>query len=311
MKKIFSILTLTLLSLTAFAQEATPESKSIMDDPLLPLYLVSFFVFVVIVLVGIVALYLLQILNILADQAERERASKLGIAYAPKQTLWSRFIDQLNAAVPVEKEKDIEMDHDYDGIKELDNHLPPWWKWLFYACIAWSVVYVVIYHFTDSLPLQTDEYQEEVAIAQERAIKMKALQPQEAIDENTLVFTSDKAIIEKGKAVFASFNCASCHKEDGGGNTIGPNLTDAYWLHGGSIKNIYTTIRDGYVDKGMPAWGKSMSPTDVKAVAFYVMSLQGTNPPGAKAAQGELFKQETIKADSTTVKADSVVSASL
>ncbi len=316
MKKVFSILSLLLLSFAAFAQEASAETKSFWDDPfndpLLPLYLVSLFVLIVIVLVGFVAIYLWKILNMLAEQAEEERARKLGITYAPKQNWWNKFIDQINAAVPVEKEKDIELDHNYDGIKELDNHLPPWWTWLFIGCIVWGAIYLVIYHISDTLPLQLDEYEQELTLADEQARKLKAAQPQEAIDENTLAFTNDKAIIEKGKSVFVSYNCASCHKADGGGNTIGPNLTDDYWIHGGSIKSIFLTIKNGVVEKGMPAWGKSMSPQDVKAATFFVMSLKGTNPAGAKAAQGELFKEEIIKADTTVVKADSTtVRASL
>ncbi|HPM30934.1 MAG TPA: cbb3-type cytochrome c oxidase N-terminal domain-containing protein [Chryseolinea sp.] len=316
MKKIFSFLTLTLFSFAVTAQETATKAKSFMDDPfndpLLPLYIVSFFVLVVILLVAFVAIYLLQILNILADQAEQENARKLSIPYAPRQSMWSRFIDKLNAAVPVEKEKDIELDHNYDGIKELDNHLPPWWTWLFIGCIVWGAVYLVVYHISDTFPLQLDEYQQELTVADEQARKLKASQPQEVIDENALVFTNDNVIIEKGKSVFVSFNCASCHKADGGGNTIGPNLTDEYWIHGGGIKNVFATIKNGAVDKGMPAWGKSMSPQDVKAVAFFVLSLQGTNPVGAKAAQGELYKEQILKSDTTTVKVDStVVSASL
>jgi cytochrome c oxidase cbb3-type subunit 3 len=100
-----------------------------------------------------------------------------------------------------------------------------------------------------------------------------------------------------------SNSCASCHRNDGGGNTIGPNLTDEYWLHGGDVKNVFQTIKNGAVEKGMPAWGKSMSPEDVRNVTFFVMSLQGTKPVNAKAAQGELFEGVTQKPDSTNVQA--------
>jgi cytochrome c oxidase cbb3-type subunit 3 len=96
------------------------------------------------------------------------------------------------------------------------------------------------------------------------------------------------------------YNCGSCHRNDGGGNTIGPNLTDAYWLHGGDIKNVYAIIKNGVVEKGMPAWGKAMSPESVRDVAFFVMSINGTNPPDAKSPQGELFKLETETETDTT-----------
>ncbi|MBI3482112.1 MAG: c-type cytochrome [Bacteroidetes bacterium] len=125
------------------------------------------------------------------------------------------------------------------------------------------------------------------------------------IDESTLVYSPDVAILEKGKAVFTRNNCGSCHRNDGGGNAIGPNLTDEYWLHGGGLKTVFTTIKNGVVEKGMPAWGKAMSPGDVRDVAFFVMSLQGTKPANAKASQGELYEPEvkTEKTDSTKTQA--------
>jgi cytochrome c oxidase cbb3-type subunit 3 len=207
----------------------------------------------------------------------------------------------MNASVPVEQEKEIELDHSYDGIRELDNHLPPWWKWLFYGSIAWGVVYLAVFHITDSLPLSLQEYQMELALADEQVKKYQASQPQAIIDENSLEFTDDAATLEKGKDVYMNNNCGGCHRNDGGGNTIGPNLTDEYWLHGGEVKNVFLTIKNGVVEKGMPAWGKSMSPQDVRDVTFFVMSLQGTNPPEAKAPQGDIHKLE-LKTKSDTLK---------
>ncbi|MBT1703749.1 cbb3-type cytochrome c oxidase N-terminal domain-containing protein [Chryseosolibacter indicus] len=303
MKRTLSIFITLLFPLGAFAQ----EQKSFWDDPInspmLPLYLVTTFVFIVIILVGAVALYLIKVLNMLTEQAEKERAQKLGVVYVPRPNWWSRFSQKMNASVPVEQEKDIELHHSYDGIKELDNHLPPWWKWLFYGTIGWSVVYLVVYHFSATLPLQLQEYENEVAVAEEQARIFKASQPQEAIDENQLVFAKDAAIIEKGKSVFMNNNCASCHRNDGGGNTIGPNLTDEYWLHGGDVKQVFLTVKNGVVEKGMPAWGKVLSPQDVRDVTFFILSLQGSNPANAKAPQGELFKQKAIASDTTNAQA--------
>lgn len=289
-----------------FAQEASPV-KSFWDDPfndpLLPVYLVSIFVFIVLILVFVVAFYLLRIIHVFVEQAAREKAAKSGIPYIRRPTWWSTMWTKLNKSVPVEKEKTIELDHNYDGIRELDNHLPPWWKWLFYGTIAWGLVYLVVYHFSDSLPLSEEEYRNEVAAAEEKAREFKASQPQAVIDENTLQFTNDAAIVKKGKSVFMNSNCGSCHRNDGGGNTIGPNLTDKYWLHGGDVKNIFSTIRNGVVEKGMPAWGKSLSPQDVRDVTFFVMSLQGTNPAEAKAPQGDLVEQGTTMTDTTKIQA--------
>jgi len=289
----------------AFAQDA--GQKLFWDDPIshpmLPLYLVIAFILIVILLVLVVALYLIRILNMLTAEAEKQNATRLGVAYQPKPTLWQKFLQWVNASVPISEEKNIELDHNYDGIKELDNHLPPWWKWLFYGTIGWAAVYIVVFHFSDTLPLSLEEYQNEITMAEEQARKLRATQPQAVIDEGNLQFTYDAAIIEKGKTVFMNNSCGSCHRNDGGGNTIGPNLTDEYWLHGGDVKNVFQTIKNGAVEKGMPAWGKSMSAEDVRNVTFFVMSLQGTKPANAKAAQGELFKAVTEKSDSTKIQA--------
>lgn len=293
---------LTNIILAATTEGAAP--LGFMDDPfnhpLLPVFVVGAFLFFAIILVMIVSLYVIRILNILAAEAEQKRAQELGVVYKKRESWLDKLTQQLNRSVPVENESEIEMHHAYDGIKELDNHLPPWWKWLFYGTIGWSAVYVIVYHFAGNLPLQTQEYQNEIAHAEEQARIFKASQPQEAIDAATLVYSADKEIIEKGKAVFMNNNCGSCHRNDGGGNTIGPNLTDAYWLHGGDVKEIFHTVTNGFVEKGMPAWGKALSPQDVRNVTFFIMSLQGSNPPDGKAPQGELVKAATVQSDSTT-----------
>lgn len=303
-----AILVFTSISSTGFAQAAERATQpSFGDDPfnspMLPFVIVTALIFIAVILVAVVGIYLVKILNILASQAEKEKAERLGITITHKSSWWSRFVDSMNAAVPVTQEKEIELDHNYDGIKELDNHLPPWWSWLFIGTVIWAVVYLFVYHFSGSLPLQMKEYQTELADAEQQAIRLKASQPQAVIDENALVYAPDEAIIAKGKAVFQSNNCASCHKTDGGGNGIGPNLTDKYWLHGGDIKSVFALIKNGVVEKGMPAWGKVMSPKDVHDVAFYVMSLQGTNPPNAKAPQGELYEPTGAKPDSVKAQA--------
>jgi cytochrome c oxidase cbb3-type subunit III len=302
MKKVIFSLTAIVATLSASAQQVA-ESKSFMSDPfthpMLPVYAISALFFVVVVLVAVVALYMIRILNVLTEKAAQENAARQGVVYVPRPTWWSRFVQQMNASVPLEQEKNIELDHNYDGIKELDNHLPPWWKWLFYGTIGWSFVYIVVFHVSDSLPLSDDEYAQEVALAEAEVKKIQALKPRVEIDENTLAFTNDAQLISHGKQVFTDNNCGSCHGAEGGGNAIGPNLVDEYWIHGGEIKNIFSTVRNGVVEKGMPAWGKAMSPQDVRDVTFFIMSLQGTKPANAKAPQGNLFKPATIAKDST------------
>ena len=308
MKKVFLVFSALLLPLLSKAQGIiASDGKRFWDDPTnhpaFPLYVIGFLVFIALILTIIAAVIVLRVLNLLAENAAIEKAAKLGIPYVPPQSWWSRFWLDANALVPLEEEKNIELDHNYDGIRELDNHLPPWWKGLFYGSMVFAVVYMAVFHLSSSLPLSEQEYQNEVSLAAEQVRMLKASQPAEVIDENKLSFDNNAAMIAKGKSVFLSSNCGSCHRNDGGGNAIGPNLTDAYWLHGGDIKNVFTTIKNGVVEKAMPAWGKVMSQKDVRDLAFYVMSLQGTNPANAKAPQGVLFKPkpklDSLSTDST------------
>lgn len=292
----------------AFGQAA--EAKSFWDDPfndpMLPLYVVSAMVFITILLVLVVAVYMVRILNLMVRKQAEEKAAREGRVYAQETSWWGKFWDNFNGAAPLANEKDIDLGHEYDGIRELDNHLPPWWKGLLYFTIVWGVIYMIMYHVSFSLPLSGEEYQNEVAQANEAKKALQASQPAATIDPATLVYDANAEYIAKGKEVFAANSCQSCHRDDGGGNGIGPNLTDNFWLHGGSIKDVFTTIDKGVLEKGMPAWGKVMSPTDVRSVTFYVMSLRGTNPPNAKAPQGVEYKPEEA-----APKADTTVTASV
>jgi cytochrome c oxidase cbb3-type subunit 3 len=305
MKKIAFLLAGLLACAAALAQAPTP--KTFWDDPVnnpaTPLYVTAAFVFIVLLLVLAVSIMMLRAFHMLIEQTEKAKAESLGVTYMPRPSLWSTLTQKLNNSVPVEREQDIDLGHSFDGIRELDNHLPPWWKWLFYGTIAWAAVYIVVFHISSSLPLSLEEYQNEVAVAELEKQKLLASQPQSVIDVDKLEYTADAAIIGKGQKVFQD-NCVSCHRKDGGGNTIGPNLTDGYWLHGNSVKNVYTTVTGGFIEKGMPAWGKVFSPSEVRDVTFFVLSLQGSNPPNAKAPQGELVKEEaSSKTDSLKVSA--------
>jgi len=161
----------------------------------------------------------------------------------------------------------------------------------------------VVYHVTDYRQLSAEEDKRELARAEEQSRKYQASHPRAVVDENTLEYTADPEAIEQGRATYTSNNCGGGDRHGGGGNMIGPNLTDEYWLHGGDIKSIFSTIKNGVVEKGMPAWGKAMSPQDVRDVTFFVMSLQGTQPPDAKGPQGERFIQANTPADSVVTKA--------
>ena len=185
--------------------------------------------------------------------------------------------------------KDELLDHDYDGIRELDNHLPPWWTYLFYATVVFAVVYVFLYHVTDTFPLQDEEYAIEVAEASAAAeLRMAANVEAGGFDESTLEYSDDPAILASGETIYTR-QCAVCHKADGGGS-IGPNLTDKYWIHGATIQDIYTTVKVGVADKGMISWESMLSPEQMRDVSSYIISIGGTNPAGAKGPQGELVE---------------------
>lgn len=173
--------------------------------------------------------------------------------------------------------------HEIDGIQEYDNKLPNWWLYTLYASILFAVVYWYHYQASGFGESPAEAYKAEM----DRALAAQATQIQvgEATPEALVALTKDPNAVALGKQVFAS-TCAACHRGDGGG-MVGPNLTDEYWLHGGSPDKIYKTIASGVPDKGMPAWQPQLGALKTQAVAAYVLGLRGTNAPGGKAPQGE------------------------
>ena len=185
----------------------------------------------------------------------------------------------LTDAVPVKDEKEVLTDHDYDGIQELDNNLPPWWKWMFYITIGWAFVYLIYFHVLNLGPLSAEEYTTEVAQAEEdvRAyLEAMALN----VDENTVEFVLDDARINSGKSTYTKL-CVQCHGSGGEGG-VGPNLTDDYWIHGGSIKDLFKTVKYGVPQKGMISWQSQLSPVQIQNVTTYILTLRGTNHPNQK-----------------------------
>ncbi len=182
---------------------------------------------------------------------------------------------------PSNSEQDRLLDHAYDGIQEFDNPMPRWWVWIFWATIVFSVLYIIDVGGFMKGPGRIADYDRSVAEAERRFPK-----PSGAADAGMLAaLAKDPKALSLGKTVFST-NCAVCHRADAGGN-IGPNLTDEYWLHGGSIVEIHKTITEGVLAKGMPNWGKMLSPDQVNAVTAYVASLAHSNPPNPKAPQGD------------------------
>ena len=202
---------------------------------------------------------------------------------------WWNRLDQrfFTRAIPVEQEADVLLDHDYDGIRELDNALPPWWKWGFYITVVAAVIYIFNFHIFGTGRNPEQEYAAEMAEGRKQEEMYKA-KTRDLVDENNVVL-SDAAGIAAGKALYTQ-SCVACHAADGGGG-IGPNLTDNNWIHGGSMNDIYKTIKLGYPEKGMQAWQSVYSPVQMKNLASFVKSLKGTRPANPKEAQGEPFTE--------------------
>ncbi|RMA58723.1 cbb3-type cytochrome c oxidase N-terminal domain-containing protein [Ulvibacter antarcticus] len=213
-------------------------------------------------------------------EALREKNRFAGI-----KTVYIRML----GSKPMESEEEIVLDHNYDGIRELDNTLPPWWKYMFYASIVFAFVYMLRYHVFDGVS-QTQEYENELAEAKIQIEEYKKT-AKDLIDINTVELLTDASDINAGKAVFAE-NCIACHKADGGGG-IGPNLTDNYWILGGGIKNVFNTISEGGRDgKGMVSWKSDLKPSEMAQVASYLLTFKGTTPAEPKEAEGELWVDE-------------------
>jgi cytochrome c oxidase cbb3-type subunit 3 len=194
----------------------------------------------------------------------------------------------LNRSVPIEKEEEILFDHEYDGIKELDSKVPPWYSGLFYATILFSIIYLLNFHVLNTGKLMYEEYEEEMRIAslqQADIMNSGAL-----ITEESVTQLIDDISILSGKEIYDA-NCIACHTADGGG-LVGPNLTDEYWIHGGGIKNIFKIVKYGVPSKGMISWQTQLNPLQMQQVSSYVMTFQGTTPLAPKAPEGEVWVEQ-------------------
>lgn len=222
----------------------------------------------------------------LAAEEEAKRA---------KKTDWQAVWNRLLSLRPLAEEKDLEIDHEYDGIKELDNPIPAWFNALFYSTMTFGLVYLMVYHVFGWGLNQEQEYNREVVLA-EKAKQEYLAQAANLIDETSITVDESGAMAASGKAVFMA-NCVACHGNAGEGG-IGPNLTDEYWLHGADIKDIFKIVKYGVAAKGMVPWEQTLTPAQIAEVSNYIYSLRGTNPANAKEPQGEKVSvDETAVAD--------------
>jgi len=292
---------LLLFSNTAFAQEEAPAA--VLADPFIGgLTPASFYILLsVIILQLIIILFLVRTFRLFAGM---HKAPKAVVAKAPKKKF--AWLEKLNntKSVDAKSEADISLNHDYDGIGELDNPTPPWWQWSFVLSIIFAVVYMYTHHVSKTAPLQL----EELAIANAEAeILQKAYLANSAnkIDENTVTYLSENTDLLEGKTIFTAV-CAACHGADGGG-IVGPNLTDDYWVHGGSVKDIFKVIKYGVPEKGMKSWKDDYSPKKIAQLASYIHSIKGTKPASPKAAEGDLYTEDEPEESNGTAEVEKTV----
>lgn len=222
-------------------------------------------------------------------EAELKPAKKQKVA-KPKGEVWNKLL----SLKPLAEEKTLVMEHEYDGIQELDNPIPTWFMYLFYITIAFAGCYLLVYHVLGVGQLQYAEYKTEMAQA-DIAKKIYLSKQANRVDENTVKLVTDPQVLAAGQVIFTQ-NCMPCHGDHAQGN-VGPNLTDDYWLHGGKISEVFKTIKYGVLAKGMPTWEKQLSPKQISDVANFVKSLHGTNPANAKAPQGTKETDDNAKAN--------------
>ena len=248
----------------------------------------TFYMFVVVIAMEVFAVLFL-VFSIRRIYTELLPKKELAAGQKSAAASWWAGLDKkiFTKAVPIEKEADVLLDHDYDGIKELDNALPPWWKYGFYITIAIALVYILNFHVMGNGKNPTEEYTAEMESARIQKELFEAGN-KDKIDEKNVPM-ADAAGLARAKEIFAT-KCLACHGNLGQGG-VGPNLTDDYWLHKGSLNDIYNTIKVGYADKGMQSWANDFTPKEISFLASYVKTLKGTNPPNPKAAQGDLYTE--------------------
>jgi cytochrome c oxidase cbb3-type subunit 3 len=299
-----TIIALLLSVVPVFAQDNAAAATVQTASPYGSLSATAFYFMVGVIATELLVVFALlyQLRVFLAKEKLQQQLSATAAVQKPRVSFW----DKINKFKPVEHEAQIDLGHNYDGIRELDNRLPPWWLYGFYVSIFFAAVYLWRYHVSHTAPLPIEELQ----IAMTKADEQKAEYLKRSannIDENTVKVLTAAGDIASGEKVFVQ-NCAACHGKAGEG-IVGPNLTDDYWLHGGSVKDVFKTIKYGWPEKGMRSWKDDLSPVQMAQVSSYIKSIHGTNPSNAKAQEGELYKEENSngKTDSLTNKVAVVI----
>lgn len=276
------------------------DQPAFIKYPMLSLFL-AVFLFLLVAIEIVVSAVDKVTYHLLTDDQKKQLEEAQSIPFTESK-FYQGIMNKFTRSKGIEQESDILLDHDYDGIRELDNVLPPWWVNLFYATIIFGLVYIVRFHVVNDYT-QAEEFDQEVALANIEIEKNKAANPVEEVTVDKVTLLTDAESLAKGKEIFVNA-CAACHKADGGG-VVGPNLTDEFWINGGGIKNVFKLIAEGSKNNPtMVGWAKTLGTKEVQKVSSYVISLQGTKPAGAKPAEGEKWVEEaTPKTDAPATAA--------
>lgn len=289
--RIVFVAALSLFLIEALAR--TSDQWAIVESPILIAVWLIIIVFMIAIEVSVASIQQL-LFETLNEEAKARYLAKEAESKTSGEEWLNKTYRLLVGKKKARSEEEIIIDHDYDGIRELDNNLPTWWVYGFYATIIFAVVYMARYHVFDG-PTQEEEYRREVAAAQV-SIEEYRRTAKGLVDASTVVMLTDASDLNTGRNLYDS-NCAVCHRADGGGG-IGPNLTDNYWVLGGSLSNIYEVISEGgRPGKGMIPWKNDLRPLEIAQVSSYVVTLQGTNPPDAKEAEGDFYASEELAED--------------
>jgi len=283
---IVSVLILLGLGLSNTAHALTTSAPEAAKNDSLWLYVENSDIYVLLIIVFLLLAFLLNQVNmffkVLNVMQPEDKKIKVGIFSKKKEG--KTLTQVLTGAVPVEEEHKIDLGHDYDGIRELDNPMPPWWLAGFFISIVFAVIYMFHYHVLGTGDLQAVEYEKSVAAAE---IEIQAFREKMAmnVDETNATLMTASSDLMKGKELFLN-NCATCHLEDGRGG-IGPNLTDDYWIYGGDIKDIFKVIRKG-APNGMPEHQSKFNPIQIQQVSSYVLHLEYiSEAAGGRPQEGE------------------------
>ncbi len=307
--KVLALIGFMLLSAPMMAQttDAAAATNTATADPYGGITATAFYLILGVIVAEVLVIFYL--LFFLRSFLKKEKAKLSATEFKlQKFTWWDKF----NSLRPMAEESNIDLGHDYDGIRELDNRLPPWWLYGFYITIIFAGIYLYRYHISHTAPLSGEEFN----IAWQKGEEEKAAYLKKSanlVDENTVKLLTDANSLAEGKKIFTNpAFCVACHRADGGG-LVGPNLTDDYWIYGGGVKDIFKTVKYGTA-KGMKSWKDDLSPLQIQQVVSYVKSLHGTNPKDAKPAQGDFYKEDgaaPAKTDSTAAATDKKTTASI